>query len=108
MSTFTAVHVALSLIGIVTGLVVLAGLLSGRWHDTWNVVFLASTVLTSVTGYGFPFEHLLPSHIVGALSLAVLALATFARYGRGLAGGWKRTYVVSAIVALYFNVFVLV
>jgi hypothetical protein len=108
MTTFTAVHVALSLIGIATGLVVLAGFLTRRWLNLWNSAFLLTTALTSATGFGFPFDHLLPSHIVGALSLVVLALAAFARYGRHLAGGWKKTYVVSAVVALYFNVFVLV
>ena len=108
MAIFTAVHVALSLIGIVSGLVVLGGFLVGSWKNAWNLVFLTTTALTSATGYGFPFERLLPSHIVGALSLVVLAVATFALYGRHLAAGWKRTYIVSAVVALYFNVFVLV
>jgi len=108
MATFTAVHVVLSLVGIATGLVVLFGFLTQRWSTLWNTAFLVTTALTSATGFGFPFEHLLPSHIIGALSLAILALAAFARYARHLAGGWKRTYVVSAVVALYFNVFVLV
>ena len=108
MAIFTAVHVALSLIGIVAGLVVLGGFLVGAWKNTWNLVFLTTTALTSITGYGFPFERVLPSHIVGGLSLVVLALGTFALYGRHLAGGWQRTYVASAVVALYFNVFVLV
>jgi hypothetical protein len=108
MAIFTSVHVVLSLIGIVSGLVVLGGFLVGSWKNAWNLVFLTTTALTCATGFGFPFERLLPSHIVGALSLVVLAVATFALYGRHLAGGWKRTYVVSAVVALYFNVFVLV
>lgn len=108
MGVYTAFHVALSLAGILTGLVVLAGLLTRRWLPLWNGVFLATTALTSVTGYGFPFHQLLPSHIIGALSLAVLALAAFALYGRKLAGGWKRAYVFSAVLALYFNAFVLV
>jgi hypothetical protein len=108
MSTFTAVHVVLSLLGIATGLVVLVGFMTQRWLDPWNSAFLVTTALTSATGFGFPFERLLPSHVVGALSLAVLALAAFARYARHLGGGWKRTYVISAVVALYFNVFVLV
>ena len=108
MATFTAVHVALSLIGIAAGVVSLGGFLSRKSLDSWNAVFLATTALTSLTGYGFPFDHLLPSHIVGALSLAVLALAVLARYGRKLAGGWNRIYVVTAVIALYFNVFVLV
>jgi len=108
MATFTAVHVVLSLVGIATGLIVLVGFLAQRWSNLWNSVFLVTTALTSATGFGFPFEHLLPSHVVGVLSLAILAVAAFARYARHLAGGWKRTYVVSAVVALYFNVFVLV
>jgi len=108
MAAYTAVHVALSLVGILTGLVVLAGLLSRRWLPAWNATFLVTTALTSLTGYGFPFHQLLPSHIIGALSLVVLALAAFALYGRKLAGGWKRTYIFSAVLALYFNVFVLV
>jgi len=61
-----------------------------------------------VTGYGFPFEHLMPSHIVGALSLLVLAIAILARYPYRLQGAWRRTYISSAAIALYFNVFVLV
>jgi len=108
MATFTAVHVGLSLIGILTGIIALIGFLTRSRLTTWNAVFLATTALTSLTGYGFPFERLLPSHIVGALSLVVLAIAAFARYGRQLAGGWNRTYVVTATFALYFNVFVLV
>src|SRR5215470_277194 len=108
MTTFTLVHVALSLIGIVSGLVMLAGFLTGQRFQTSNVVFLATTVLTSATGFGFPFEHLLPSHIVGALSLVILAVALYAMYGRRLAGPWKRVYIVCAVLALYFNVFVLV
>jgi len=108
MATFTAIHVVLSLIGIATGLVVLFGFLTRRWSNLWNGVFLVTTALTSATGFAFPFEHLLPSHIIGAVSLAILALAAVAMYARHLVGGWKRTYVVSAVIALYFNVFVLV
>jgi hypothetical protein len=108
MTTYTIFHVVLSLIGIASGLVVLAGLISAKRLDGWTWVFLASTVATSVTGYGFPFVHLLPSHIVGAISLVVLAVAIYARYARHLAGAWRPTYVVTAVTALYLNVFVLV
>jgi hypothetical protein len=108
LATFTLVHVAISLAGIVSGLIVVFGLIAGKRLDGWTMVFLATTVATSVTGFGFPFDHLLPSHIVGGLSLAVLALAIFARYGRHMAGAWRRLYVIGAVVALYFNVFVLV
>lgn len=108
MTTFTLIHVALSLVGIVSGLVVVFGMLTARRLDRWTALFLATTVATSVTGYGFPFERLLPSHIIGALSLVVLGLAVFARYARHLQNGWRKAYVITAAVALYFNIFVLI
>ncbi len=108
LATYTAVHVLISLVGIGSGLVMLAGLISGKRLEQVTQVFLSTTVLTSLTGYGFPFTHVLPSHIVGALSLVMLAGAIFARYGKRMSGGWRLTYVVTAMMALYFNVFVLV
>ncbi|SRR5712691_6649345 len=108
MATYTTVHVVLSLIGIASGFVVLFGLLAAKRLDGWTMVFLASTAATSVTGFGFPFDHLLPSHVVGALSLVVLAVALVARYTKRLAGSWRTIYAVSAAIALYFNVFVLI
>jgi hypothetical protein len=107
-ATFTAVHVVLSLIGIVAGLLAVYGLIQGKLWAGWTHLFLLTTVLTSLTGYLFPVEHVLPSHIVGAISLVVLAIAMVALYGMSLKGGWRRTYVIAAVVALYFNVFVLV
>jgi hypothetical protein len=107
-STFTFVHVALSLVGICSGFVVVFGLLTGKRLDGWTVLFLVSTVATSVTGFGFPFDHLLPSHKVGILSLLVLAVAILARYALHLAGAWRRIYVVGAAIALYLNFFVLI
>jgi len=106
LAQFRALHVVISLVGIVSGIVVLAGLVGGRERTGWTALFLVTTVLTSVTGFGFPVEHLLPSHVVGAISLVVLAVAILARYGRGLRGGWRTAYVVSAALALYLNVFV--
>jgi Na+/H+ antiporter NhaC len=108
LATYTIVHVVISLVGIGSGLIVLAGLLTGKRLNAQTALFLATTVATSVTGYGFPFEHILPSHIVGAISLVVLALAIYARYSRHLAGAWRATYVICAVLALYLNVFVLV
>src|SRR2546425_12972559 len=105
-STFTFVHVLLSLVGIGAGFVVLFGLLAGKPLDGWTALFLATTVATSVTGFGFPVDHLLPSHKVGIISLVVLAVAILARYALHLAGAWRRIYVVCAAVALYLNVFV--
>ena len=108
LSTFTILHTAISLVGIVSGVVVVFGLLSGKRLDGWTALFLLTTVLTSVTGFMFPFDHLLPSHKVGMISLVVLAFALVARYSIRLAGGWRRTYVLTAVMALYLNVFVLV
>jgi hypothetical protein len=105
-STFTTVHVVLSLVGIGSGLVVMFGLLTGKDRSGWTLLFLATTVATSVTGFGFPFDHLLPSHKVGIISLVVLAAAIVARYALHLAGAWGPVYVVCAAVALYLNVFV--
>jgi hypothetical protein len=105
-STFTLVHVLLSLVGIASGLVVVFGLLAGKRLDGWTALFLATTVATSVSGFGFPFDHLLPSHKVGIISLVVLTIAILARYAFHLTGGWRRIYVISAVTALYFNVFV--
>src|SRR5258708_5341705 len=108
IATFTAVHVVLSLVGILSGFVVLFGMLGGKRLDGWTVLFLASTVATSVTGFFFPVDHFLPSHAVGILSLVVLAVAILARYALRLAGAWRRIYVVGAVIALYLNVFVAV
>jgi hypothetical protein len=108
LSTFTLFHVVLSLVGIASGFIVVYGLLAGKRLDTWNAIFLLFTVLTSLTGFLFPFHHLLPSHVVGILSLVVLAVAILARYPLHMRGAWGRVYVVSAMLALYLNVFVLV
>ena len=108
METYTLVHVVISLIGIATGFVVLAGLLKNQRLDGWTAVFLVTTTATSLTGFGFPSVRLLPSHIVGAMSLVVLAVAIVARYRHRMVGRWRGTYVITAVMALYFNVFVLV
>jgi hypothetical protein len=92
LSTFTLVHVLISLAGIGSGFIVLFGLLNGKRLDGWTAIFLVTTVLTSVTGFLFPFEHLLPSHIVGILSLLVLAVAIAARYVFHMAGVWRGRY----------------
>jgi hypothetical protein len=107
-STFTFLHVLLSLVGIGAGLVVMYGLLTGKRLDGWTAIFLVSTVATSVTGFAFPFEHLLPSHKLGIISLVVLAVAVPARYVFHLSKAWRWIYVASAALALYLNVFVAV
>jgi hypothetical protein len=108
LTIFTLAHVAISLIGIVAGLVVTYGFLTAKRHDGWTATFLTSTVLTSVTGFLFPFHGLLASHVVGGISLVILGVAIFARYRRKLAGAWGMRYVIAAMAALYLNVFVLV
>lgn len=102
------VHVVISLIGIATGLVVLFGMLRSDRMDAMTAVFLITTVLTSATGFLLPAPHFLPSHAIGILSLIVLAIAIAARYSFHMAGAWRRTYVITAVIALYLNVFVLV
>ncbi len=108
MDTFTLVHVALSLVGILSGLIVLWGLLRANRMDGWTLVFLITTIATSVTGFFFPFHGITPAIILGILSLIVLAAAITARYAFHLVGAWRWIYVVSPLVALYFNFFVLV
>src|SRR5690349_20876928 len=106
LATFTAVHVVLSLIGIASGFVVMFGFLSGTRPRIGTILFFITTLATSVTGFGFPFERLLPSHVVGAISLVVLAVAIVALYGLHVREFWRGIYVVSAALALYLNVFV--
>jgi hypothetical protein len=106
LETFTFVHVVISLVGIMTGFIVVAVMLQNGALAGWNGFFLTATILTSVTGFLFPLTQIGPPHIVGAISLVVLAVALFALYGRKLAGPWRAVYVVSAVIALYLNVFV--
>ena len=106
LSTFTTVHVVISLVGIASGLVVVFGLLAGKRMDALTALFLATTVATSVTGFFFPFHGFGPPHYVGMLSLVVLAAAILARYAFHLAGTWRRIYVITSVIALYFNCFV--
>jgi hypothetical protein len=107
-STYTFLHVLISLAGIGSGLIVLFGMLTGKRLDGWTAIFLITTVLTSLTGFGFPIDHLLPSHKVGIISLVLLAVVIPARYVFHLAGVWRSIYVVGSAMALYLNVFVAV
>ncbi len=108
LPTFTLLHVVISLVAIAAGVIVLLGMLGSNRLAGWTALFLATTVLTSATGFLFPFTRLLPSHIVGIISLVVLAVAIIALYFCRLAGAWRWIYVASAVLALYLNVFVLV
>jgi hypothetical protein len=108
LSTFTTVHVIISLIGIAAGIIVMFGLLGSNRMPGMTAMFLLFTILTSATGFLFPFEGLKPSYVVGALSLVLLAIACIALYGKKLFGAWRWIYVVTAMISLYLNIFVLV
>jgi hypothetical protein len=108
LATFTLVHVIISLIGIVSGIIVMFGMLGARRLPGLTAIFLLTTVLTSATGFLFPFTQLLPSHMVGILSLVLLAIACIALYGMKLSGAWRWIYAVTALASLYLNVFVLI
>jgi len=108
MKTFTQIHVAISLIGIVTGLVVMFGLLTGKRLDRWTALFLLTTVLTSVTGFFFPFHGFTPALGVGIVSMLLLIVAIVARYPGHLLGAWRWIYVITVMLSLYLNVFVLI
>jgi hypothetical protein len=111
LATFVLVHVIISLVGIAAGLVVMFGLLGSNRMSGLTALFLITTILTSATGYLIPplvTDKLLPSHIIGGLSLVLLAVACFALYVQKLSGAWRWVYVLTAMLALYFNVFVLV
>jgi hypothetical protein len=108
LSTFTTVHVIISLIAIVTGLIAMFGMLGSNRTPGMTAIFLLFTILTSATGFLFPFKGVTPADIIGALSLLLLAIACIALYGMKLSGAWRWIYVVTALISLYFNVFVLV
>ena len=108
IENFTILHTAISLIGIVSGLIVLAGMLRALRLPGWTALFLVTTILTSVTGFMFPINGLTPAIVVGLISIVILAIALMALYVKQLSGAWRWIYVTTALVALYFNVFVLI
>jgi hypothetical protein len=108
LSAFTTLHVVISLIAILAGLIVMFGMLGSNPMPGLTAIFLLFTILTSATGFLFPFEKLLPSHMVGILSLVLLAIACIALYAMKLSGPWRWIYAVTAMISLYLNVFVLV
>ena len=105
---FTLVHILISLVAIAAGFGVLAGLLHANRLPRWTFVFLVTTIATSVTGFFFPFNGITPAIILGIISLVVLAKACYALYVKRLSGIWNKVYVISAVTALYLNVFVLI
>lgn len=108
MTPYTLFHVLLSLIGIFTGFVAVFGMIAGKRLDGLTAIFLTTTALTSITGFFFPFHGVTPGIIVGIVSLVILAVAIPARYVKHLVGAWCKIYAVTASIALYLNVFVLI
>lgn len=108
LPAFTLLHVILSLVGIAAGFIVVLGMIAGRRVPFWTKVFLVTTVLTSLTGFLFPFKGITPGIVIGVLSIIVLLLAILALYSGHLAGAWRPTYVISTVLAQFFNFFVLV
>jgi hypothetical protein len=108
LSALTIFHVLISLVAIGAGLPIVYGLLASKRLEGWTSLFLTTTVATSVTGFFFPYHGFTPGHAVGILSLILLTFSILARYRFALAGGWRRTYAVTAVTALYLNVFVLI
>jgi hypothetical protein len=107
LPAYTLIHVLLSLIGVFAGVVVVGGLMAGVRFDRWVAFFFATTVLTNVTGFGFPFKGVTPAHVVGALSLVILPVAIAALYWKRLDGVWRKLFVVLTVLGLWLNVFVL-
>jgi hypothetical protein len=108
LHAYTILHVIISLIAIAAGFVVVFGMLRSQHMEGWTATFLITTILTSLTGFAFPFLKFTPAHAVGAISMVVLLLACLAFYFYRLAGNWRWIYVVGAVAALWFNVFVLI
>lgn len=108
IQAFTDLHVIISLIAIASGLIVLLGMLGSRRMAGWTALFLLTTILTSVTGFLFPIHGFTPALAVGTISIVILAIALLALYGKHLAGAWRWIYVVTALTALWFNIFVLI
>ncbi len=108
LKMFTAVHVLISLLGIASGFIVIFGMLAAKRLNGWTALFLATTVLTSVTGFLFPFHGVTPGIVIGILSLVALAIAILARYSGHLDGVWRPVYVVATVIAQYLNFFVLI
>jgi hypothetical protein len=108
LSAVTTLHVVISLVGIAAGLIVLSGLFKSQSMPGMTAIFLITTILTNATGFMFPFEKLLPSHVIAIISLILLAIACIALYSMKLSGAWRSIYLITAIASLYLNIFVLV
>jgi hypothetical protein len=107
-STYTLIHVLISLVAIGSGLIVVLGMITGKRFNGLTALFLITTLATSVTGFGFPFNGVTPGVKIGIISMVMLTIAIAARYAFHASGIWRLTYVITAAISLYLNVFVLV
>ncbi len=108
LAAFTKLHVIISLVAIAAGLVALVAFARNHWLAKTTHVFLWTTLITTVTGFLFPFNGFTPAIGVGIISMVVLAIAFWALYGARLQGGARTVYAITAVIGLYFNLFVLV
>jgi len=108
LAQFTVLHVVITLIAIAAGLIFFGALSSGRWLGFINGLFLDFTILTSVTGFLFPFKGVTPAIIFGVISIILLAIALLALYLFKIVGVWRRIYLVTALIAQWLNMVVLV
>lgn len=108
LEQFTLLHVYMSVVGLAAGLFLVFGLLTSRPLRILTALFLVTTAGTSLTGFLFPFKGMTPAIMLGILSVIALVLAVIALYVKKLAGVWRGVYVISAMLAFYFNFFVLV
>jgi hypothetical protein len=108
LPAYTIFHVAISLAAIAAGFVVLFGMIANKRLAGWHTFALATTILTSVTGFGFPIKGMTPGITIGLISLVILAVALYARYAKRLAGWWRPVYVIGATAAFFFNFLVLI
>jgi uncharacterized membrane protein len=106
LTIYTVIHTVISLVGVLSGFALLYGLITSKPCACWTTTFFASQILTDLTGFAFPFHGFKPSYVVGIISLVLLLVAMYGLYGRHLAGAWRKVYVVTAVIALYLDVFV--
>jgi hypothetical protein len=108
VADFTVLHVVISMVAIFAGFIVVGAMFAGANLWGWTAFFLATTLLTSLTGFMFPFKSVTPAIVVGGIASLILVVALWALYGQGLAGRWRVVYVSAAIASLYFNLFVFI
>src|SRR5476649_2252820 len=108
IATFTILHVIITLIAIATGFIVMFGMVCSKKMSGWSAIFWLTTLLTSVTGFMFPIHGFTPALGVGGFAMVVPAIGLLARYVKRYAGSWRWIYVVTAVISLYLNVFVLI